>query len=254
MTIRISMKYDGNKEVYEFGDPFIENFIQEVKDSAWNPTQLQLMVETFVNFIDTATNSFMSNGHIGSAVQIFRQLRKVNNYVKEKEHAIFGENDPVLDELQKDLLDSRVLMSKSRFQPQWIRDLHTALTMPHKLCLGWFNEAGLQRLQDGGYSQNQRIEAHTIFAKILTLAIETLVQSEAYREAEENGHLYYNLEANPLEQEAESSSRHLKSVSPVGKSHSYFFSPMNENKKATDHVLETPKKKSEFREAGNGKR
>jgi hypothetical protein len=192
------MSYNSKKMIYEFGYPYINEFVKvHLKNSAWNETQLHLLVETFVNFIDVTTETFMRHGYIGSAIWIFEQLRKINAYTQQKGFHIFGEEDAVLNEIERPLLDYRILSGRSEFQPKWIRDFRDGLSLPHLLCLGKFYALNIKKL--GGKDSpilEQKEQAFNIFNEILTDAIDTLKHSKEYKEAKEKGHLYYDLEAN----------------------------------------------------------
>lgn len=192
------MKYHSQKKIYAFGEESITAIVKKHTGGKWNPTQLQLLTSTMVYAIDTIIEAYMAQGYPGSIVWLFEQLQSINNYVREKG---YYKDDLTLKKLERPLFDYRNWLGNFEGHAYWVFELKKAITKPHQLSLGWFNELKLRQLQNTCFTQEQRKEGHDIIGEILKEVIDTLKHSSEYQEAAKNGHLYYGLEAMPKQTE-----------------------------------------------------
>lgn len=176
------------------GYQYTEDFVSQHQiHGGWNNAQLNLIVETVVNFIDTYAGTFTKNGYPGTAVWIFEELCKINRYVRENG---YKEGDRRFKEVAKSLLDYNSHMRDRKQQPQWISNhgFTSLITKPYKLATGFFYELELQQLHKDGYyfSPEKTQQAHDVLDEILKIAIERIKNTPTYQQAEKKGHLFYD--------------------------------------------------------------
>lgn len=181
---------------YQYGDEYIYEFTKSnKKKDSWNETQLQLIVETMVNFIDLYTEVFAKQGYPGEPVWVFEQLSNLNTYVKTHD---FKQDDPKLKEIEASLFKYIFFLKDCRNNkncPEWFlkHNLVKIIEKPHQLVIGWFTKLGLEKLHASEFyfSPAQKQQAHEIIDQLLTTAVTTIKQSPQYEQAAAQGHLRY---------------------------------------------------------------
>lgn len=186
----------------EFGDDFIDKYVEQHEtDSAWNNTQRYLMVQTLVHFVDAYTEAFMKAGFPGDAVWTFEQLYKVNSYIQQ--HGTEG-NYSAIKQLEAPLLEFRIQLSDPKQPSKPVRpSIINFIAKPHQLILEWYRELGLVAINKMGYyfTEQQHKEMHMLVGDLLQLAINSIKQTDVYKQAVVAGTLHNKLTAhltNPL--------------------------------------------------------
>jgi hypothetical protein len=183
------------KAFCQFGDEYIETYVtQHLKKDSWNETQLHLIVETMVYFIDTYTETFMKQGYPGDAVWIFEELCKINDYVK-KNGIDF--DDPEFKKIEDPLFKHHRLMEDGSKHPQWLSNYYftESILNPYNLIIHNYAKFKLEKLQTEWYAScAQKQHAHEVIHDLLATAITSIKETAVYKNAEASGHLRYDLD------------------------------------------------------------
>jgi hypothetical protein len=214
----MQVQKEGEKTFCSFGYDYISDYIgQRKKGSAWNETQLHIIVETLVNFIDCYTEGFMKASFPADPVWVFEQLLAVNAHIQK--HGYAGGGDLQLKKLEEPLFQFRNFMKD---QEQWLvhLDIINTISKPHQLIIEWFDELDLPRYNKKIFTaeerqkqrEQQREETHAIVSDLLLTAINSIKKTDAYQQAVASGKLYYKPEAGTPPKDAKPSQSSTKST------------------------------------------
>lgn len=154
-----------------------------------NETQITVVIETMVNFIDTISESFIKAEYPGDPVWILGELEKINQY--SRNHALDHKKEGV-KLIEKDLLSYLHKVRDYKNQPDWLLKITSDFYIPHQLCVGYFSILKLEKLQKCPVLMiKQWEEIHNIMSDTLNKAIQNIKKLNVYLEAQKNGHLYY---------------------------------------------------------------
>ena len=174
------LTYHEHVELFEITRETYENYIQErlKRSGHWNETQLMIIVETLVNFMNTAFEIYRN--YPDNIVELFTKLATVN-----------AARQDIDKKFLKEIIDIH-----SGDYPDPIDYIVTEITKPYQICVGdlLFIELarGLQKYCF--YTKEQMNDLHEIAGDLLNTAIDELKRSKAYLKAEQEGSLYYDLE------------------------------------------------------------
>jgi len=243
-----TIQYKG-EEIYggEYIKTFINTYQQHCletpsKKSLFNETQLHLMIETLINFVDIVAQSFMTRGYPGDPIWIFECLLAISKCTNQDGH---DRTEEITKSISKPFFEYLRKLGNHSNQPQWVADLRKTISMPHQICAGYLNslDLGLNRLQRGPITKKQRQEAHQIIDNLLTRAIEVIKQTNVYEEASKKNQLRYNLEANSSQPKKSETNQEKSSSHKHTSSFSFFRDPASSPQR-TQHPPQTlPKKK-----------
>jgi hypothetical protein len=205
----------GYDYINEYIEQYQKNYVkQHKKNSAWNETQLNLIVETFVNFIDCYTEEFLKAGFPLDPVWVFERLRVINAHVQEHN---FSWDDQRLKGLEEPIFQFKKFANYSdkRLIPFGVLNL---ISKPHQLMLRWFYMLDLPRFDketatSGEWLQRQEQqgkEMHTIADELLLAAINRIKDTDAYQQAARSGKRYYMPEGSASSEEAKPTSLNAK--------------------------------------------
>ena len=174
------LTYHESLELFEISRETYENYIQErlKRSRHWNETQLMIIVETLVNFMNTVFEIYRH--YPGNIVELFTKLA-VTNAAKQDVDKKFikGIADIRLDDY-----------------PAPIQYIATEITKPYQICIGDLLfirlNKGLQKYYF--YTKEQMDDLHEIAGDLLNTAIDELKRSQAYFKAKNENSLYYDLE------------------------------------------------------------
>ena len=174
------LTYHEHLALFEITRETYENYIQErLKQSHhWNETQLMIIVETLVNFMNTVFEVYRH--YPGNSVELFTKLATVN-----------AARHDIDKKFIKEIADIRL-----GDYPAPIKYIIREITAPYQLCVGDLLFIRLNRgLQKHCfYTKEQMNDLHEIAGDLLNTAIDELKRSKAYLKAEQEGSLYYDLE------------------------------------------------------------
>jgi hypothetical protein len=216
--MQVQAHQKAEKTFQPFGYDYINDYAeQRKKNSAWNETQLTLIVETLVNFIDCYTEEFLKAGFPLDPVWVFEQMLMINTHIRK--HGYAG-NDSQLKKLEGSIFQFCSFMKDRR---PWLVPLSVinVISKPHQLMREWFDELDLPRYSKKPSTdeewqkqqRQQREETHAIISDLLLTAINSIKKTNAYQQAVASGKLYYKSEAGTPLKDAKPSQSSTKSTS-----------------------------------------
>lgn len=147
------------------------------KKSAWNETQLQLIVECITNAINSIAEVYYN--FPGSAIYFLNLLRENNKYE--------GKNESIKDRLA----DYSFKMGYVDGVPELFHASETSFIL-HQISINRLSSLKLEQLQEKLIiSDLQFTEARQILDYFLQQAINLLKKAPHYKKAKQDNHLYY---------------------------------------------------------------
>ncbi len=198
-----AMLYDEKEMIFTFNKEFVENYNkflweEKYKDqeqkNPWNNPQLEVIIETAVNFIEKISKVYAPRKFYGCDLWFLNELWKTNNYVGTRGY-VTRSNDPQFQQITNPVAEERNKIHKTGIE--WLKNFQKEIHYPYSLFVGDFWELQLQKLQSplqGGFNQYQRLEAMHILNKLLSIAIRSLQNSPIYQKAAAiDGEFYHKL-------------------------------------------------------------
>jgi len=172
------LEYDKQNEVFEITEAAYEEFIsQQLQHNlCWNETQLQIIVQTLVNFLNTVFEVYKY--YPGNMLDLIQKLAAINQMKQDPNKAFLREMLALRQQLPleplKDLIDNDI-------------------AKPYQLCIGNLDAFKLNKLQTNYvYTQEQFNALQQIISDILNAVITDIRSSRVYQEAKSKEHLFYN--------------------------------------------------------------
>ncbi len=200
--MRIKTEIETGKMSYEFDDDYRDSYLeQHITNEGWNKIQFYIIIRTIADFIETYTEAFMNAGFPGDPIWVFEQLLIINQHMKQ-----YGQNKNYeLRQLGPPLNDFITNMKDPKWKIPSIDSLIIhSIDKPRQFIREWFSELKLPMHGDC-YSETHLEQAHSIVSDLLTTAINTIKETDAYKKASGAGTLHCEVVANLIknaEQEA----------------------------------------------------
>jgi hypothetical protein len=185
--------------INEYVEQYPKNYVKQYKEnSAWNETQLNLIVETFVNFIDCYTEEFLKAGFPLDPVWVFEKLLVLNTHIQE--HG-FSRGDPRVKELEKPIFQFQKFTKERRLIRFTTIEL---ISVPHQFIREeWFFSVDLDRFDNNAATDEEWLkmrkqqikELHTVVSELLSTAINRIKETDIYQQATTSGKWHYQPEA-----------------------------------------------------------
>lgn len=171
------LTYDVKSNTFQFNQNTCKDYIAQKleRSKLWNETQLTLIIDTMVNFLDTVLEVFKNR--LGSGIQVFQSLAKI---VDQKQ------------DVDKVFLKKMIEWRKST---AWVGldKIGYNIAKPYQICLGDLSRLTLERLQERKYiTQEQKEDAQAIATQLLDRAIKQIQDSDIYKAASKEGNLYFD--------------------------------------------------------------
>jgi hypothetical protein len=168
------MQFNEKLKLYEYGDDYIENYIQSNQSKAWNSSQLNVILEIIVSFINYAIQVLVENPN--KAKQLFYYLHEINNA------PTYEASDPARKQLVKHISEI-----ENMYAAKGGIILYGKLPYILQLCMKIFNrELKLEKFQSRYYyTAEQKEEVKDILNAHLNEAINCLNKSTYSKKQED---------------------------------------------------------------------
>lgn len=173
--------YNEQAKIFEITESACENYItlQYGRSKSWNKPQLDVIVETLVNFMNVVFEIYQN--YPGNIVELFKKLLAINTLQYDTDKRFIKE----------------ILNNFRRVDILFAMEFLEYIRKPYQMCIGYLynmelNRGGLQTHY--AYTDEQMQDLRQIIGDFLGQAIQFIESHLVYQQAKKDGHLVCNLE------------------------------------------------------------